>query len=441
MGRDSAATAYITTPIRRRRAPARAYLMYHSTLQPAETGTVRHLTINPALDAQRHNSDAPTFEDLQSAQPISRDAALRLIRCPDEELPELLAAARSAKERFKPGVITYSRKVFLPLTNLCRDYCGYCTFRRDPGEPGAHTMTPDEVLDVARQGEKLGCTEALFSLGDKPELLFPEMRETLRHLGYKSTLHYLEAMCELVLRQTSLLPHPNPGLLSAQWIERLAAVSPSMGLMLETTSHDLLRPGAAHDNAPDKVPAKRLRTIEDAGKQKVPFTTGLLLGIGESPEDRVDTLLAIRDLHQRYGHIQEVIVQNFRVKPAIPMAHWPEPSRGDMLRAVAVARLLLPNVNIQAPPNLNAPYYEELLDAGINDWGGVSPLTPDYINPEKPWPHLEQLRLRTEAKGFQLRQRLPVYPEFVPAAASKSALLADKLHAAVSSDGLARRAA
>jgi 7,8-didemethyl-8-hydroxy-5-deazariboflavin synthase CofG subunit len=377
---------------------------------------------------------------IPSATAISRQAALRLIRCPDDELPEVLAAARAAKERFKPGVITYSRKVFLPLTNLCRDYCGYCTFRRDPGDPGAHTMTPDEVLSVARAGEKLGCTEALFSLGDKPELLFPEMRESLRHLGYKSTLHYLEAMCELVLRETSLLPHPNPGLLSAEWITRLAAVSPSMGLMLETTNAALLAPGAAHDNAPDKVPAKRLRTIEDAGKQKVPFTTGLLIGIGESPEDRVDTLLAIRDLHERYGHIQEVIVQNFRVKPAIPMANWPEPTRGEMLRAVAVARLLLPGVNIQAPPNLSAPYYdyEDLVDAGINDWGGISPLTPDFINPEKPWPHLDQLRLRTESRGLALRQRLPVYPEFIPALAERPGLLSEKLRAATDDLGFAK---
>src|SRR5437868_1467109 len=200
-------------------------------------------------------------------------------------------------------------------------------------------MTPEEVLAVARAGEKLGCTEALFSLGDKPELLFPEMRDTLRHLGYKSTLHYVEAMCELVLRETSLLPHPNPGLLSAEWISRLAAVSPSMGLMLETTNQSLLAPGAAHDNAPDKVPAKRLRTIEEAGKQNIPFTTGLLIGIGESLEDRLDTLLAIRDMHRCYGHIQEVIVQNFRVKPEIPMSHWPEPTQGEMLRTVAVARL------------------------------------------------------------------------------------------------------
>ena len=374
----------------------------------------------------------------ESHVPLTREAACRWIRASEEELHELLAAARNARDRFKPGAITYSRKVFIPLTNLCRDYCGYCTFRRDPGDPGAHTMTPDEVLSVARAGEQLGCTEALFSLGDKPELLFPEMRETLRHLGYKSTLHYLETMCELVLRETSLLPHPNPGLLSAEWIARLAAVSPSMGLMLENTNAALLAPGAAHDNAPDKVPARRLRTIEDAGKQNVPFTTGLLIGIGESLEDRVDTLLAIRELHERYGHIQEVIVQNFRVKPAIPMANWPEPTRGEMLRAVAVARLLLPNVNIQAPPNLSAPYYDDLLDAGINDWGGISPLTPDFINPEKPWPHLEQLRLRTEAKGAALHQRLPVYPEFISSVIAKPGLLSDKLRAAADDHGLAR---
>ena len=373
--------------------------------------------------------------------PFSREAALRWMGCADEDLPVLLAAARAAKERFKPDVVTYSRKVFLPLTNLCRDYCGYCTFRRDPGEAGAHTMTPEEVLAVAREGERLGCTEALFSLGDKPELLFPEMRETLRRLGYKSTLQYLEAMCELVLRETTLLPHPNPGLLSAEWIERLARVSPSMGLMLETVNEDLLQPGAAHDNAPDKLPSRRLRTIEDAGKLGVPFTTGMLIGIGESVEDRVDTLLAIRALHEQYGHIQEVIVQNFRVKPTIPMRNWPEPSLGEMLRAVAVARLLMPEVNLQAPPNLSAPYYDELLDAGINDWGGVSPLTPDFINPEKPWPHVEQLRVRSAAKGHRLEQRLPVYPEFLEAARARGGLLKERLEHAANAEGFARRAA
>ena len=393
--------------------------------------------VNSVTELERYAELA----QLQPETALSRDAAVRLIRCSDVELPELLAAARVAKERFKPGMVTYSRKVFIPLTNLCRDYCGYCIFRRDPGQPGGHTMTPEEVFAVARAGEALGCTEALFSLGDKPELLFPEMRDTLERLGYKSTLHYLEAMCELVLRETSLLPHPNPGLMSGEWIHRLAAVSPSMGLMLETTNAELMRPGAAHDNAPDKAPRKRLRTIEEAGKQKVPFTTGLLIGIGETAEDRVDTLLAIRDLHRRYGHIQEVIVQNFRAKPEIAMAEQPEPSHGEMLRAVAVARLLMPQVNIQAPPNLSEPYYDDLLDAGINDWGGVSPLTPDYINPEKPWPHVEQLRRRTEAKGFELRQRLPVYPEFLPALMAKPGLLSERLHAAVDQQGLARRAA
>jgi len=378
---------------------------------------------------------------LLAGSTLSREAACRWIHASNEELPDLLAAARDARDHFKPGVVTYSRKVFIPLTNLCRDYCGYCTFRRDPGQPGAHTMTPDEVLQVARAGEKLGCTEALFSLGDKPELIFPEMRETLRTLGFRSTLHYLEAMCELVLRETSLLPHPNPGLMSAEWIARLAAVSPSMGLMLETTNESLLAPGKAHDNAPDKIPAKRLRTIEEAGKQGVPFTTGILIGIGESLEDRVDALLAIRDLHDRYRHIQEVIIQNFRAKPAIPMSNWPEPSRGDMLRTIAVARLLMPEVNIQAPPNLSDPDYEELLDAGINDWGGVSPLTPDFINPERPWPHLDQLEQRTAAKGFQLRQRLPVYPEFLDRAMGKSTLLNSKLTTAIDSAGYARSAA
>ncbi len=372
---------------------------------------------------------------------ISREAACRFLRSGAEMLPSLLTAAQRLRDRFKSGIVTYSRKVFIPLTNLCRDYCGYCTFRRDPGEPGAHTMSPDEVMEVVRAGERLGCSEALFSLGDKPELLFPEMRDTLHRLGYKSTLHYLEAMCAQVLRESSLLPHPNPGLMSAEWLQRLARVSPSMGLMLETTSSRLLARGAAHDNAPDKDPAKRLRVIEDAGRQKIPFTTGILIGIGETFEERVDALLAIRDLHEKYGHIQEVIIQNFRAKPATPMANWPEPDRADMLRTLAVARLLMPEMNLQAPPNLSDPHYADLLDGGINDWGGVSPLTPDYINPEKPWPPLEELQKRTETKGFQLKQRLPVYPEFMVQAAAHSDQLAQRLDLARDSEGYARRAA
>ena len=371
---------------------------------------------------------------------ISRETACRLLRTADD-LPALLQAAQRARTQFKPGIITYSRKVFIPLTNLCRDYCGYCTFRRDPGEPGAHTMTPEEVMDVVRAGERMGCTEALFSLGDKPELLFPEMRDTLRRLGFKSTLHYLEAMCELVLRESSLLPHPNPGLMSAEWMDRLSRVAPSLGLMLETTSTRLLAKGAAHDNAPDKEPAKRLRVIEEAGRQKIPFTTGILIGIGETLDERVDSLIAIRDLHEKYGHIQEVIIQNFRAKSGTPMANWPEPDRDDLLRTLAVARLLMPEMNLQAPPNLSDPHYADLLDGGINDWGGVSPLTPDFINPEKPWPHLDELERKTRTRGFELRQRLPVYPEFVGAAAAKSRLLAEGLGTSSDRHGYARRAA
>lgn len=383
---------------------------------------------------------APLREILAEARAgrrLTREEACRLLTTDNELMPDLLAAARAAKERFRPRVVTYSPKVFLPLTNLCRDYCGYCTFRRDPSQPGAHTMTPEEVLEVVRAGERLGCREALFSLGDKPELAFPEMRDTLRHLGYKSTLHYLEAMCELVLRETSLLPHANPGLMSAEWIARLREVSPSMGLMLETTNAEL----DAHKPAPDKLPARRLETIEEAVRQGVPFTTGILIGIGESLADRVDALLAIRALQDRYGHVQEVIVQNFRVKPGIPMSGWPEPARADMLRTLAVARLLLQDMNLQAPPNLSAPGYEELLSAGINDWGGVSPLTPDFINPEAPWPHLAELERKTAGAGSVLMPRLTVYPEFVPAVVGRPGLVAERVRAAADPAGYARNAA
>jgi 7,8-didemethyl-8-hydroxy-5-deazariboflavin synthase CofG subunit len=396
-------------------------------------------------DMATYSPDAPaaTAAELPNAgaESISREAACRLLRADDESLASVLEAAQVARTRFKPGTITYSRKVFLPLTNLCRDYCAYCTFRRDPGEPGAHAMTPDEVMDIVRAGERMGCTEALFSLGDKPELLFPQMRDTLRRFGYKSTLHYLEAMCEKVLRESSLLPHPNPGLMSAEWLQRLSRVAPSIGLMLETTSARLLAKDAAHDNAPDKDPLKRLRVIEDAGRQKIPFTTGILIGIGETLEERVDSLIAIRTLHEKYGHIQEVIVQNFRAKPGTPMAHWPEPDRTEMLRTLAVARLMMPKMNIQAPPNLSDPHYADLIDGGINDWGGVSPLTPDFINPEKPWPHLNELHRQTEAKGFKLRQRLPVYPEFVHQAAAQGDLLGQRLGTTADAEGYARRTA
>jgi FO synthase len=345
---------------------------------------------------------------------LSASDGYALMQATGSELPALLHAASLLRDHHKGRSVSYSRKVFIPLTNICRDRCGYCTFRKDPWEAGAKTMTPDDVLAVAEAGGKLGCKEALFSLGDKPEVLYPEYRDALAMLGYRRTLDYLRDMCELVLTQTPLLPHANPGLMSYRDLAMLREVNASMGLMLENVSERLLDPGATHDDAPDKRPALRLKTIENAGKLQIPFTTGILIGIGETLEERVDSLLAIRRLHEEYGHIQEVIIQNFRAKSTIPMKDWPEPTLLDMLRTIAVARLLLGGtMNIQAPPNLTPDAYQLLLLAGINDWGGVSPLTIDFINPEAPWPKIRELRRVTEEVGLVLRERLAVYPEYI----------------------------
>ena len=344
---------------------------------------------------------------------LARSDACVLSQAGGEEFQSLLTAAAALRDRCKGKTITFSPKVFLPLTNLCRDFCGYCTFRKGPKEAGAKTMSVEEVLRVVRQGKALGCTEVLFSLGDRPEAIYPEMRSFLAEKGLHRTLDYLYENCKVVLEETRLLPHSNPGLMGKNDLQRLREVNVSLGLMLENISERLLAPSGPHFNAPDKKPALRLKTIEEAGKLRIPFTTGLLIGIGENWQERIDCLFAIRELHERYGHIQEVIIQNFRSKRDILMHSWPEPSRGEMLRTIAVARLLMPNVNLQAPPNLSDPDYEELLDAGINDWGGVSPLTPDYINPEAPWPALVSLREKTAQAGFELRARLAVYPEFI----------------------------
>jgi 7,8-didemethyl-8-hydroxy-5-deazariboflavin synthase CofG subunit len=337
-----------------------------------------------------------------------------LMRVTGSDLPALFHVASVLRDRHKGRNVSYSRKVFIPLTNICRDRCGYCTFRKDPWESEAKTMTPDEVLAVAEAGAKLGCKEALFSLGDKPEVLYPEYRTQLAIIGYRRTLDYLRAACELVLEHTPLLPHANPGLMSYRDLAMLRELNASMGIMLENVSERLLEPGATHDDAPDKRPALRLKTIENAGKLQIPFTTGILIGIGETLEERVDSLLAIRRLHEAYGHIQEVIIQNFRVKPTIPMKDWPEPTLLDMLKTIAVARLLLGGaMNIQAPPNLTPDAYQLLLLAGINDWGGVSPLTIDFINPEAPWPKIKELQRVTAEVGLVLRERLAIYPEYV----------------------------
>lgn len=349
----------------------------------------------------------------------------------EEQLAGLLQAAAEARDAWKGRAVSFSKKVFIPLTNLCRDYCGYCTFRKDPGQPGARTLTPDEVLALAEAGRRLGCKEALFSLGDRPEARFPEARDFLKRVGHRTTLSYLAQMCERVLHETGLLPHTNAGLLPRNDLEALRRSNSSMGLMLESKSERLCAPGQAHARAPDKRPAPRLRTIEEAGRLRIPFTTGILIGIGETTAERVDALFAIRALHRRHGHIQEVIIQNFRPKPDIPMRDHAAPRRADHARTVAVARLVLGAVNVQAPPNLSDDY-SLLLRAGINDWGGISPLTCDFINPERPWPHLEALRARTDEAGLELKERLNIYPEFLrddefldPSVAAKARPLAD----------------
>jgi FO synthase len=341
----------------------------------------------------------------------------------------------------RPGVITYSRKVFIPLTRLCRDRCGYCTFATVPGRLDAPYLGPDEVLEIARQGAALGCKEALFTLGDRPEDRWKQAGEWLHAHGYDDTLSYVRAMAIRVLEETGLLPHLNPGVMTWQDFQRLKPVAPSMGMMLETTSRRLFeRRGEAHFGSPDKDPAVRLRVLEDAGRSNVPFTTGILIGIGETVRDRAESIFAIRKVAREYGGIQEVIVQNFRAKPDTKMRSMPDADLHELAATIAVTRLVLgPKARIQAPPNLVDSEYALMLRAGIDDWGGVSPLTPDHVNPERPWPQIDELAERTADSGFTLRERLTIYPEYVrrgepwldPRLGAHVAALAD-------ADGLAR---
>ena len=357
-----------------------------------------------------YHVDAALEHGLEGRGILRQDAVVLMEEGP---LAALLQAAGAVRDGFKGNSVSYSRKVFIPLTHLCRDYCGYCTFRADPQPSVPSYMTPDEVLAVAEAGRRAGCKEALFSLGDQPERVFPEAKEFLQSLGFDTTLEYLAAMSELVLVKTGLLPHSNPGLMGSKDLCRLRETNVSVGIMLESASPRLGRNGGAHWRAPDKVPSLRMRTVENAGQLSMAFTTGILIGIGETPEERVDALLAIRSAHERYGHVQEVIVQPFRVKLDIRMARAPEPSNDDLLRTIAVARLLFGGeMNIQSPPNLLSEDYPDLLTAGLNDWGGISPLTKDFINPEAAWPQISSLAERTAKAGFVLRERLAIYPEF-----------------------------
>lgn len=371
---------------------------------------------------------------------ISREDALSLME--DGPLSALLETAAAVRNRFKGNSVTYSRKVFIPLTHLCRDYCGYCTFRADPEVGVPAYMTLDEVLAVAEAGRRAGCKEALFSLGDQPELVFPEAKAFLKKLGFSRTLEYLAAMSELVLEKTGLLPHSNPGLMGIEDLRRLRETNVSVGLMLESASPRLGRPGGAHWKAPDKVPSLRIRTIESAGQLSMAFTTGILIGIGETPEERVDALLAIRSANEKYGHIQEVIVQPFRAKLDIRMAQAPEPSKQDLERTIAVARLILGGkMNLQSPPNLLSKDYPDLLKAGINDWGGISPVTKDFINPEAAWPQISSLATRSAEGGFALRERLAIYPEFSLRPEFVNPSLQPHLRNLLAEDGYAREEA
>ncbi|WP_129840855.1 bifunctional FO biosynthesis protein CofGH [Streptomyces sp. RFCAC02] len=373
-------------------------------------------TANAMRRALRRAADGVTLDVAEAAV---------LLQARDEDLTRLAAAASRVRDAGletagRPGVITYSKKVFIPLTRLCRDRCHYCTFVTVPGklrrEGHGMFLSPDEVLDIARRGAAMGCKEALFTLGDRPEDRWPEAREWLDAAGYDSTLSYLRAMAVRVLEETGLLPHLNPGVMSWLDLQRLKPVAPSMGMMLETTATRLWsEPGGPHHGSPDKEPAVRLRVLEDAGRSNVPFTTGLLIGVGETYEERAESVFALRRTARAHRGIQEVILQNFRAKPDTAMRSVPDADLTELAAAIAVTRLLLgPSARIQAPPNLvDDAAYDLVIGAGIDDWGGVSPLTPDHVNPERPWPHIDELARRTAAAGFELRERLTVYPEFI----------------------------
>src|SRR5690349_5319425 len=374
----------------------------------------------PAEDTPPATAIRRALARARDGKPLDHGEAAVLLHARGADLDRLLGYAGRARDAGltaagRPGVITYSRKVFIPLTRLCRDRCGYCTFATVPGRLDSPYVSPDQVLAIARQGAALGCKEALFTLGDRPEDRWPAARDWLDQNGYDDTLSYVRAMAIRVLEETGLLPHLNPGVLSWRDFQRLKPVAPSMGMMLETTAARLFTErGGPHYGSPDKDPAVRLRVLEDAGRSAVPFTTGILIGIGETPAERADSIFAIRRVAQEYGGIQEVIVQNFRAKPDTKMRAMPDADLDDLAATIAVARLLLgPSMRIQAPPNLIGQQYELMLNAGIDDWGGVSPLTPDHVNPERAWPQIDELKRRTEALGFTVRERLPIYPEYV----------------------------
>ena len=333
-----------------------------------------------------------------------------MAECPTDVL---LTAAGRIRDRSKPNVITYSRKVFINLVNLCRDTCTYCTYKKEPGNPMLSILNPSQVLAIAEAGKKLCCTEALFVTGERPEQKYEQARTWLHSLGYSSTVGYIRNMSEVVLEKTGLLPHTNAGSITKKEMSMLQDTNVSLGLMLETSSERLMEKGMPHENAPSKNPKVRIKVLKSAGELRIPITTGLLVGIGETQEELIDSLFVIRELHEKYGHIQEVIMQNFAPKPETGMAKFPPASPEYFLRSVAMARIAMPGMNIQVPPNLNPDIFGRYISAGINDWGGISPVTIDHVNPEFPWPSIGLVRKMSESNGRKLKARLPVYPEFL----------------------------
>ena len=352
------------------------------------------------------------LEKAESGEVLNFEEALYLVNINKDEIPYLLLTASKLRDRGKGRILTYSKNVFVPLTQICRNKCGYCTFKYEPGE-GALLMSPEEVLDMAKKGAELGCTELLFVTGDKPELKYPVYREALKKLGYDTTADYLIAMGEAGLKE-NIFPHTNLGLATSEELLAFRESNPSMGLMLENISPRLLKKGQAHHGCPDKVPKLRMETMDLAGEHRIPWTSGILVGIGETWEERIQSLFALKELDDNYGHLQEIIIQNFSPKPGIMMEKYPPPSFVDMIKLVAISRLVFgEGMNIQIPPNLNPETYPMFIHAGINDLGGVSPVTIDYVNPEAPWPKLEIMEDMVQDLGFVLRERLPVYPEFI----------------------------
>jgi 7,8-didemethyl-8-hydroxy-5-deazariboflavin synthase len=344
-------------------------------------------------------------------KPVSRTEALQLIaECATDSL---VATAGKIRDRTRPDVVTYSRKVFINLVNLCRDTCTYCTYKKEPGDSLLSMMSPQQVLAIAEVGKKLRCTEALFVTGERPEQKYDLARSWLSTLGHSSTIEYIREMSELVLSKTGLLPHTNAGSMTKKEMAMLQDTNMSLGVMLETSSERLMGKGMPHEDAPSKNPKVRIKTLESAGELRMPMTTGILVGIGETPDELVDSLFVIRQLHEKYGHIQEVIIQNFAPKPDTGMAQAPPASSEYFLRAVAMARIIMPDMNVQVPPNLNPDIFGRYIDAGINDWGGISPVTIDHVNPEFPWPSIASVQKTTEGRGRRLRARLPIYPEFL----------------------------